>query len=334
MAHPALQLRVLSFNIRLAVAAPRQNERPWPERGPLVLNQLQHETRFLDGMPGPRGDKGRDYAASFICLQEVLHGQLIDLLNGLNHLPASSDGNREPANGPIWAHVGAGRDDGRAGGEYSPIFYPVNIFHPLHWETVWLSPTPDRPSKGWDASSIRILTVAVFEHKSSGQRILASTTHLDNDGSKSREESVGVILNTLKRIHDAWGRNCSLPTFLTGDFNSFPNQDAYLALAQSDFLYDIWGFVEPKQRYGDHITFTGFNPEKEKENQGRIDFVWLGPKDAVYDIRKTYEPSYLGGNEKSQLWIVDGYSVLPNIFEDCVYASDHRCIVGDMRLLY
>lgn len=56
-------------------------------------------------------------AESFICLQEVLHGQLGDILGGLN------------ASSKKWAYIGVGRDDGHEAGEYSPI-----IYQPSAWE--------------------------------------------------------------------------------------------------------------------------------------------------------------------------------------------------------
>ncbi|KZM25624.1 uncharacterized protein EKO05_0001941 [Ascochyta rabiei] len=326
--HSSSQLRVLSFNIRYATSDPFTNEKPWAERFPLVLNQLQHETRYLDGSHAARAnlESMDDFTASLICLQEVLHNQLIDILGGLNGLPPSKDGKEPPPDGPIWAHVGVGRDDGGIKGEYSPVLYPVNVFSLVHSETVWLSPTPEKPSIGWDAGSIRILTVAVLEHKSSKRRVLASATHLDNEGSRSRENSVTIILETLKRVHKQWSNNSKLPIVLAGDFNSFTDQEAYLGMAQSNFVYDLYNYVPPKRRYGEETTFTGFQPEKDKDELGRIDFIWLGPTESVCE--DAAESSSQG------LWKVDGYAVLPNVFDDGVYASDHRCVVGDARILY
>jgi endonuclease/exonuclease/phosphatase family metal-dependent hydrolase len=325
---PASRLRVLSFNVRYATSKPFTNEKPWTERFPLVMNQLQHETRYLDGSPTAttHSDTSNDPATAIICLQEVLHNQLIDILGALNELPPSKDAKEKPSTGPLWAHVGVGRDDGGTKGEYSPVIYPINVFNLLYSETVWLSPTPEKPSKGWDAGSIRVLTVAVLEYKSSKHRILASATHLDNAGSKSRENSVKIILCTLKRVHKQWCNDSTMPAVLAGDFNSFTDQEAYLGMAQSDFMYDLYNYVPPTRRYGEEITFTGFEPEKDKDEQGRIDFIWIGPKDSVCD-------DDTDGALKG-LWKVDGYSVVPNVFDDGVYASDHRCVVGDGRILY
>ncbi|KAL1612741.1 hypothetical protein SLS60_000970 [Paraconiothyrium brasiliense] len=325
VSRPAFHLRILTFNIRYATNSPFTNEKPWADRFPRVLNQIQHETRFLDGT-SMSGSSPQHSAASIICLQEVLHNQLVDVLHSLNEVPSPND---KPTNGPIWAHVGVGRDDGGEKGEYGPILYPVAGFNLLHTETVWLSPTPERPSLGWDAGSIRLLTMAVLEHKPSGRRILASTTHLDNAGSKSREHSVTIIVESLKRVVKDWSTEDVLPVFLAGDFNSFPNQEAYLGMAASNYVYDLRDSVPEKRRYGEEITFTGFQKEKWSDEQGRIDFIWLGPRDAVC------EHSH-GGKEAvegSCQWVVEGYTVLPNVFDDGVYLSDHRCVVGDVSLL-
>ncbi|KAF2445445.1 hypothetical protein P171DRAFT_430861 [Karstenula rhodostoma CBS 690.94] len=323
---PAFHLRILTFNIRYATDSPFTNEKPWAERVPRVLNQIQHETRFTDGTSTAPGSPPQHSAASIICLQEVLHSQLIDLLNSLNELPSSND---QLADGPIWAHVGVGRDDGHQKGEYSPILYPVIVFKLIHTETIWLSPTPEKPSLGWDAGSIRLLTIAVLEHRVTGRRILASTTHLDNEGSKSREHSVSIILDSLKRVAKDWSTEDVLPVFLAGDFNSFPTQEAYLDMAKSEYVYDLRDSVPEGRRYGEDITFTGFQKEKWSDEQGRIDFIWLGPGDAVCK----HDHGVKEEVEGSCQWIVDGYTVLPNVFDDGVYLSDHRCVVGDVRLL-
>ena len=56
----------------------------------------------------------------------------------------------------------------------------------------------DRPSKSWDAASIRILTIAVFQHRSTGKAVVAMNTHLDDQGSKSRLEAAKIILEQVR----------------------------------------------------------------------------------------------------------------------------------------
>lgn len=313
-----LSIRVITHNIRYAAQDLSKNERPWEDRAPLVIQQLQHEmqpTIAPTKTDSPLAQTLMPYSGAFICLQEVLHRQLVDVLAGLNNIDAIK-GDTEMAAGPTWEHIGVGRDDGQRKGEYSPILYPVKLFKPLHNQTMWLSPTPDMPSKGWDADSIRIMTFGVFEHLSTKRLVLAANTHLDNTGKQSRLESVDLIIKTLKRVHNQWAGNQSVGVVLTGDFNSFPTQEAYIALKANGWFRDLHGEVDEKYRYGDENTFTAFSPDQFKESHGRMDFIWLGPT--------------LDGKQPCQ---TDGYAVLPNVFDTGIYVSDHRAVVGDITLL-
>ena len=93
----------------------------------------------------------------------------------------------------------------------------------------------------------------------------------------------------------------------------------------------IYATLEPqgltaRERYGSENTFTGFQPntDEDKDEIGRIDFVWLGPKQRVH-VRNTNCMTSRG-------WHVHGYSVLPNVFDDGVFCSDHGCVVADVVL--
>lgn len=318
----SVQLRVISFNIRYATSSPFPNERLWPERKPVLTNQLLHELRLAETSPpltsGPPS-QSRVYTSAFVCLQEVLHNQLVDILAALNGLPDEQRGH-DPAEGPFWAHVGVGRDDGATEGEYSPIIYPIQTYELLHNETVWLSPTPDRPSKGWGAGSIRILTVGVFQHKQTQRRHIAANTHLDNESSESRFESIKIILSTLRKVHAQWSQDRQLGVFLTGDFNSFPDQEAYLSMKDDGWLRDLHEEVPAQKRYGEDVTFTGFKPEDWQDERGRIDYIWFGPCGVS---------SAAGGSDP---WSAMGYAILPNVFDNGIYLSDHRAVVGDLHL--
>ncbi|KAI9681737.1 MAG: hypothetical protein M1822_007089 [Bathelium mastoideum] len=323
----SLYLRILSHNIRYATSAPSKNERPWAERCPLILRQFKYHTRFVDA---PCGRSSQ--SASFICLQEVLHSQLNDLMIGLNGLPKvqHTDETHKIPDGPIWAHVGVAREDGETKGEYNPIIYHKQAFQLLDFRTKWLSPTPNQPSKGWDAGSPRILTVAVFECLRSRQRIVACNTHLDNEGAVARKKSIPIILETIQQLRSEWAsaNNTEPLVFLAGDFNSFPTQEAYLDIAKSRLLADVLEHVPKEERYGDEITFTGFVPDtdEDKDEIGRIDFVWIGPVERIRPFESGNQ------NRPVPTWDVLGYAVLPNVFDDGVFCSDHRCLASDVLL--
>lgn len=288
-----LPLRILTHNIRYATTSLFEGERPWAERKQPLLNELLYNTRNLD---------------AFICLQEVLHSQLIDILSGLNH--DSQQRKPKRAQEP-WAYIGVGRDDGEKAGEYSPIFYRPAAWQLRHWETVWLSETPTVPSKGWDASSIRIVTIGVFTHRVSQRTILSMNTHLDDQGSRSRFQAAHIILQKIREYKESeWGGVIS-GVILTGDLNSEEHQEAYQVLTAADSpVVDTAKLVDVKEHYGDRITWTGFGHEPEPPS--RLDYIFLD-----------------GGRSP---WKVQGYAVLPNRFEDGIYNSDHRAVVTDVVL--
>ena len=88
--------------------------------------------------------------------------------------------------GPSYAHVGVGRDDGKAKGEFSPIFYDSDKFEQVDWDTIWLSPTPGRvASKGWDAVGPVFLLPVPF-HSCLPPLMFAEGAVADHRGSTSR----------------------------------------------------------------------------------------------------------------------------------------------------
>lgn len=278
----ALSIRLLTHNIRYATNSPSKGEDYWAVRKPRMINELKFNTAHC--------------AESFICLQEVLYGQLMDIMSGLN----SSKKDK-------WQYIGVGRDDGHKAGEYSPILYQPAAWELMAWKTIWLSPTPDEPSRGWDAACTRILTVGVFQHRDSKKKVVAMSTHLDHAGPKSRVESAKII---LKQTADYKGQADGI--FLAGDFNSPPDTEAYkLMTSDQSLMFDLRSSVPEEDRYGHELTFSGFQNQPDH----RIDFVFL--EKSMHDKAP---------------WTVNSYAVLENRFEDRVYNSDHRAVVGDVEL--
>jgi endonuclease/exonuclease/phosphatase family metal-dependent hydrolase len=275
-----LPIRLLTHNIRYDTKSPFKGEELWTVRAPRLIGELRYNT-----LHNPE---------AFICLQEVLHNQLIDILDTLNcDTPDQGE----------WASIGVGREDGKTSGEYSPILYRPAIWKLKDFQTLWLSETPERPSKGWDAASTRILTIGFFEHKESGRGLVAMNTHMDDQGSTARLEGAKLIVRTVEKFGP-------MPIFLAGDFNSEPDQEAYGVLNSSDSpVHDLRDSISPNMWYGEENTFTGFGYEYEPKK--RIDFLFLA---------------------KGSHWVPQGYTVLANKFEDGVYNSDHRAVVGDVLL--
>ncbi|KAB2579864.1 Endonuclease/exonuclease/phosphatase [Lasiodiplodia theobromae] len=304
--YAALPLRILTHNIRYATTSPFEGEELWPVRAPRLLNELRFHTIYNQ--------------EAFIGLQEVLHNQLTDIMTGLNGA-ASSGGDYiqvDPTPQPDaaeWAYLGVGRDDGKEAGEYSPILYRPAVWDVEDYQYFWLSETPNVPSLGWDASSIRIVTIGRFRHRDSSKRVLMLNTHLDDAGSVSRQKSAELITNYINDYLSKYANGTTLPVILTGDFNSEPTGEAYQYFSNPpSVVRDIRDSVPEELWYGNNLTFTGFSSADGPSK--RIDFIFAGP----------------WKNSTSAVTAYRGYAVLANKFDDGVYISDHRAVVGDLEV--
>jgi endonuclease/exonuclease/phosphatase family metal-dependent hydrolase len=280
-----LPIRIITHNIRYATRIPFKGEELWPVRCPLLFSQLVFHSTAPE---------------TFICLQEVLRSQLEDILESLSKSIVAQGRD-------AWSFIGVGRDDGKTAGEYSPIFYRPSVWRLVHWETKWLSETPTIPSKGFDASSVRILTIGNFVHVKTGQAILVLSTHLDDQGRQSRRESVKIILEAIQSS----ASHCRFSTVLLGgDFNSPPDDEAYQIMTSHDSIMEDIGTQVPKNKhYGNEMTFTSFGYVDNKPS--RIDFIFCRKGDPV----------------KYQT-----FAVLANRFDNGIYLSDHRACVADVHL--
>ena len=278
-----IPIRVVDKNIRYATNSPFRGEEVWSVRRPYLLNEFRFHVAHN--------------AEAFICCQEVLHSQLLDIIADLNKT------------GDTWAYVGVGRDDGRQAGEYSPILYRTSVWKLIQSRTTWFSDTPDAPSKDKDAASIRALTYGMFEHIASGRRLAAFNTHLDDQSSEARLRAAKFISTSLSGTE-------TLPTFLAGDFNSEPHEEAYQFLKNSSRALDAFEQLATNQRYGHYDTFTGFGFEEEPPK--RIDYVFV--------------TSASSSSADTALRVMN-YGVLPNRFDDSVFNSDHRAVVVDLIMM-
>lgn len=132
--------------------------------------------------------------------QEVLSSQLKEMTTQLQE----------------YAVIGVGREDGKEKGEYSPILYNKDKFTLLKPGYFWLSQTPEKPSKGWDAACERIATWAQLKDKVTAKKFFVLNTHFDHIGKVAREESVKLILNKTSELSEG------LPQIVMGDFNANP----------------------------------------------------------------------------------------------------------------
>lgn len=279
----ALPFRIITFNIRYATPTPVPGEQLWKVRCPRLCTQLRF---VVAGHP-----------AAFICLQEALANQVEDV---------------QAEMGSSWAHVGVGREDGVAAGEFSPIFYNASLWSCERSGTYWLSPTPEKPSRGWDAVLPRIVTMGQFRHRDTGTTVVVLSTHFDHRGLQAREESARLILKLAR----AWTEDATAsrqpkpPVFLGGDFNSTPADKAYQTMtAHGTGMTDIATLIPSQQRYGNELTYSSFGEPGEVPK--RIDFLFVKDVSGIKFLT---------------------FGVLANRFDDGIYLSDHRATVADMEI--
>lgn len=155
--------------------------------------------------------------------------------------------------------IGAGRDDGKNGGERMAIMYNIKTVSLLKWGTFWLSETPDKPGKGWDAEYPRCATWALMKDKDTGDRFMMVNTHLDHMGAEAQKNGCRLLADWI-REHNTDG----LPVVITGDFN-LPQDHAALATLKEMMSNSRKTAVVTD----DHCTYNGWGKESET-----IDHIW------------------------------------------------------------
>lgn len=192
-------------------------------------------------------------------LQEALPAQVNDIANALKE----------------YAWIGAGRDDGKTGGELTPVFYDRNQIILLGSGHFWLSATPEIPSRGWDAEFNRICTWAKFRLRKENRVFLMFNTHFDHAGSRSREESARLITEKIEAMN---GEN--LPVILTGDFNLTPDTHPIATIkAKLTDTADIFRHNIPEG----NGTFNDFDTSHKPTR--RIDYIFVNQEFKVHNYQ-------------------------------------------------
>lgn len=228
----AQSLNVASYNVRLLTDADYKSGNGWSQRVDCLCDVI----RFSD--------------FDIFGAQEVKYEQLSDMLYRLQD----------------YDYVGVGRDDGAQGGEYSPVFYKKERFTLLDSGTFWLSETPDKVSKGWDARHRRVCSWGYFKDKVSRRKFWFFNLHMDHIGIVARRESAKLV---VARIAEMCGKNASV--VLTGDFNVAQDNEIYCIFADCGFLKDSYEVAE--FRFAPTGTFNSFKPQNFTTR--RIDHIWV-----------------------------------------------------------
>jgi len=265
-------LKVMTFNIRCQNGESEDDINYWSGRKYLVAELI---------------DK---YSPDIIGMQEAEKRQIDDL-------EVLLDG---------YKRFGVGRENGKEEGEYSVIFYDSSKFS-VQWDsTIWLSPTPTKPSIGWDAMFKRIVTFGLFQTKADGNEFYFFNTHFDHKGDTARIESAKLLVKKVSEVPVYY------PVLVTGDFNSTSSSEPYKIITETkssnDFpLLSDAQFISAMPHFGGDNSFNGFG--KTEEPDRIIDFIFVNDKVEVTSqgiITDTYNGLYPSDHFPVQAVIVIG----------------------------
>lgn len=258
----AQTLDVITYNIRYDNPGDAPNH--WENRKDHLIGQL------------------RFHAPDVFGTQEGLFHQLEEIDRGLED----------------YAYFGVGRDHGDQRGEFTAIFYDTTRLKLISESTFWLSPTPEVPSKGWDAALPRTCTYGLFENRANGKRFMVFNTHFDHVGERAREESSKLILKKMAGLNPG-----GLPVILTGDFNlESESPGVQVILREMGDAHILAG----TRAFGPEGTFNGFHFDRPVKS--RIDYIFVSPE--RFEVLK---------------------SAILSDSKACRYPSDHLPVFASLR---
>nr|WP_297783652.1 endonuclease/exonuclease/phosphatase family protein [uncultured Allomuricauda sp.] len=242
---------IITYNIRYDNPDDAPNN--WDNRKEFLISQLNF------------------YGPDVFGIQEGLIHQVKEIDNGLEE----------------YDYFGVGRDYGDERGEHTAIFYNTKRLTLMEQSTFWLSTTPEKPSKGWDAALPRTCTYGVFENKSDGEKFIVFNTHFDHVGVKAREESSKLILEKINELNTK-----NYPVVVTGDFNLESNSPGVQVILTKMADTHI---AAGENAFGPDGTFNDFEFNRPVER--RIDYIFVSDafeviKSAILsDSKDTQYPS-------------------------------------------
>ena len=219
-------LKVMSYNIRLGIGKDGTNS--WEFRYPATALMIEDQQPDVFGV------------------QEAHDFQILFIKENLRNYDC----------------VGVGREDGKSKGEHMSIFWNKKKISLIKSGTFWLSETPEKPSKGWDAHCKRTATWALMKDKRTGKKFYFVNTHLDHRGALAQKNGLALIVSRIDEINPQ-----GYPMVLTGDFNVKPNNPV---LTDLDKIMQSSRKVAKKT--DNHQTFNGWGKAK---SDAVIDYIYV-----------------------------------------------------------
>lgn len=187
----AQNLRAMSFNVRLPVAADGENR--WEARRDVLVETIRRERPDIIGT------------------QELFGSQGDAIVEKL----------------PEYRWFGRGRRGGGADDEHMGVFYRADAYTVIESGDFWLSDTPEVVgSISWGNLYPRMVTWALFESRRTGARFYVFNTHFPyrDEDAAARTRCARALLARIEALPK------DVPVVLTGDFNTGDDSDAYALL--------------------------------------------------------------------------------------------------------
>lgn len=259
------EIKIMSFNVRTS-GMDKDTPNHWDNRKEAVLALIK------DHMPDIMGVQEATFTNQWLWLKDELKSAGYDGY-GLNRQTGKESGS----------------------GECPGILYNKNVIKKIEVGTFWLSETPDKPSKGWDANYYRTATWGLFEHIATGQRFFMVNTHLDHESTTAQVE--GMKLIEQKLLEYEW----DYPLYLTGDFNVISTDKALDGVRK--FMRNARAYATVKDS---NPTVNGFGASSSRK---QIDHI--------------YYSDYLK---------VPEYYTIMDAYNGVTYVSDHYPIYAIIKL--
>ena len=263
-----LNLAVMSYNIRQDTTTDIE-ERDWDYRKGLLVDHIKEQSPDI------------------LCMQEVQKNQNTYIDNSLTDYNV------------IWYSRKV--DNSQEG---LSIAYKKDKFELISEDMFWLSPTPNKESKGFGAMFLRICVHAVLKNLETNDEISVYCVHLEVTSESSRQKEIEMIVDRVKKEKTG---NASRHFIVCGDFNTTKKSDCYATIAE-----ELNCTQEVAKVTDTGISYQDFGGDK-LSFKDTIDFIFAD-KDGTYvkefDILQEHKE-------------IDGKSV---------YYSDHYAVISKLIL--
>ncbi len=176
-----------------------------------------------------------------------------------------------------YRRISVGADNGITRGAHNAIYYDTTEVELLWHTTRWLSKTPQQTSAGWDETTRRTVTIALFREKQTNKKFYFLNTCLGDKNRVAYKESVKLLSSYV----DEFG-NKDIPVLLCGTFNASDIEPALLLFYDKSII--------SARRIATKTDFRDTYNAYGKDEKAMIDHIFT--QNIFVDIFKTFTKNY------------------------------------------